>query len=169
MTPAVEKGKGTAVEQATLGFLTKDVVRLNLKATDKAGVIAELVALLVERSRIEKKDQDAVAQAILKRESLGSTGIGHGLAIPHAKASPLVGEIVGAFGRSAKGIDYGAIDGEPCNLFFLMVSPQNGVEIHLKILKKLANLVRDANFCRFLREAKDEDEVIGLIREAEER
>jgi mannitol/fructose-specific phosphotransferase system IIA component (Ntr-type) len=152
-----------------LGFLSKDLIKLKLDASDKNGAIAELVALLTARGKIEAKDQDAVTQAILKRESLGSTGIGHGLAIPHAKASPLVGSLVGAFGRSSRGIDYGAIDGEPCNLFFLMVSPASGVDAHLKILKKLASLGRDAHFCRFLAEAKDEEEVMSLLKEAEER
>ena len=152
-----------------LGFLTKDLIKLKLEATDKAGAVAELVAVLADHGKIEKKDVEAVTQAILKRESLGSTGIGHGLAIPHAKASPLVKGLIGAFGRSTRGIDYGAVDGEPCTLFFLMVSPAAGVESHLKILKKLASLGRDAHFCRFLADAKDEDEVMALLKEAEER
>ena len=168
MTRAVDGGKDASVD-STLGFLTRDVVKLRLSAADKNGVIAELVALLVERGKIEKKDEEAIVQAIQKRESLGSTGIGHGLAIPHAKASPHVKSLIGAFGRSSRGIDYGAIDGEPCNLFFLMVSPANGVDAHLKILKKLAGLGRDQTFCRFLAEAKDEEEVMSLLKEAEER
>jgi PTS system nitrogen regulatory IIA component len=168
MTRTVDSGKEAAVE-GMLQFLTRDVIKLEVKANDKHGVISELVALLAEKGKIDKKDTEAVTQAILKRESLGSTGIGHGLAIPHAKASPHVKSLVGAFGRSARGVDYGAIDGEPCNLFFLMVSPQAGVETHLKILKKLASLGRDANFCRFLRDAKDEDEVASLLTEAESR
>ncbi len=152
-----------------LGFLTKDVIKMNLEATDKSAVISELVAVMAERGKIDKSGQDSIAQSILKRESLGSTGIGHGLAIPHAKASPLVKSLVGAFGRAQRGIDYGAIDGEPCRLFFLMVSPDKGVEEHLKILKKLAALGRDEHFCRFLVEAKDVDEVVSLLKEAEER
>ncbi len=161
-------GKDAAVEQM-LGFLSRDVIKLSLDATDKAGVITELVSLLAEKGKIEKKDVDAVTSSIQKRESLGSTGIGHGLAIPHAKASAQVKSLVGAFGRSQRGIDYGAIDGEPCTLFFLMISHAQGVDTHLKILKKLAGLGRDANFCRFLRDAKDEDEVVSLLKEAEER
>lgn len=152
-----------------LAFLTKDTVKLKVDATDKNGVISELVAVLASAGKIEKKDIDAVTASILKRESLGSTGIGNGLAIPHAKASPHVKGLVGAFGRSEHGIDYGAVDGEKCKLFFLMVSPANGVETHLKILKKLATLARDKTFCRFLGEAKDEEEIVGLLREAEER
>jgi mannitol/fructose-specific phosphotransferase system IIA component (Ntr-type) len=152
-----------------LSFLSKDLIKLKLDAADKTGAITELVALLAERGKIDKKDQEAVTQAILKRESLGSTGIGHGLAIPHAKASPLVKTLIGAFGRSARGIDYGAVDGAPCTLFFLMISPPGGVDAHLKILKKLASLGRDAHFCRFLQEAKDEEEVMSLLKEAEER
>lgn len=168
MTRTVESTKETGVE-GMLGFLTKDLIKLRLDSADKTGAISELVTLLVSRGKVDKKDQEAVTQEIMKRESLGSTGIGHGLAIPHAKASKLVKGLVGAFGRSTRGIDYGAIDGAPCNLFFLMVSPQGEVESHLKILKKLASLGRDAHFCRFLVEAKDEDEVMALLKEAEER
>jgi mannitol/fructose-specific phosphotransferase system IIA component (Ntr-type) len=164
----VESGKD-GVQVDSLGFLTKDVIKLNLDSGDKNGVVGELVDLLAEKGKIDKKDVDGIKQAILKRESLGSTGIGHGLAIPHAKASPHVKGLVGAFGRSARGIEYGAIDGEPCRLFFLMVSHANGVDAHLKILKRLAGLARDPNFCRFLRDAKDEDEVLQLLKEAEER
>jgi len=155
--------------ESMLSFLTKDAVKLNVDATDKGGVITELVAVLAAAGKIDKKDLEAVTQSIQKRESLGSTGIGNGLAIPHAKASPHVKGLVGAFGRSERGIDYGAVDGEPCKLFFLMVSPSNGVEVHLKILKKLATLARDKTFCRFLVEAKDEEEIVALLREAEER
>jgi mannitol/fructose-specific phosphotransferase system IIA component (Ntr-type) len=163
-----QSGKDTVVDRF-LGFITKDVVKLELESTDKAGVIAELVGLLARAGHVEKKDQDAVVQAILKRESLGSTGIGNKLAIPHAKACPHVRQLVGAFGRSSRGIEFGAIDGEPCKVFFLMVSPAGGVEAHLKVLQKLAALGRDDHFCRFLIEARDADEVIALFREAEEK
>jgi mannitol/fructose-specific phosphotransferase system IIA component (Ntr-type) len=162
----VESGKD-GVQVDSLGFLTKDVIKLKLDSADKAGVIGELVDLLAASGKIEKKDVDAVKQAILKRESLGSTGIGHGLAIPHAKASPHVKGLVGAFGRTPRGVEYGAVDGEPCRLFFLMVSHAGGVDAHLKILKRLAGLARDANFCRFLRDAKDEEEILQLLKEAE--
>lgn len=152
-----------------LAFLSRETVKLRVDATDKSGVISELVAVLAAAGKIDKKDIDVVTASILKRESLGSTGIGNGLAIPHAKASPHVKGLVGVFGRSERGIDYGAVDGEPCRLFFLMVSPANGVEVHLKILKKLATLARDKTFCRFLGEAKDDEELLALLREAEER
>jgi len=168
MTKALESGKDATLE-TMLGFLTRETVKLQLTATDKTGVIKELVALLADRGKIDKKDEESITQAILKRESLGSTGIGHGLAIPHAKGIPQCNALLGAFGRSSGKVDYGAIDGEPCSLFFLMVSPSAGVDAHLKVLKKLASLGRDAHFCRFLMEAKDEDEVMSLLKEAEER
>ncbi len=165
---AQQVGKDVAAERF-LGFLTRDVVKMEISAQDKKGAIEELVGVLARTGKIDKKDQDAIVQAILKRESLGSTGIGHGVAIPHAKACAHVKNLVGAFGRSQRGIDFGAIDGEPAKLFFLMLSPQNGVEEHLKILKKLAALARDDTFCRFLMEAKDQEELFALLKEAEER
>jgi mannitol/fructose-specific phosphotransferase system IIA component (Ntr-type) len=152
-----------------LGFLDGESIIMDLEATDKEGVVRELVILLQEKNRIEDGKLDAIVDAILKRESMGSTGIGNGLAIPHVKASPLVEELVGAFGRSVEGVDFGALDGEPVHLFFLMVSPKDGVEEHLDILKKIASLGRDEHFCQFLTEARNKQEIVGLLEEVSER
>lgn len=151
-----------------LGFLTEDVIALDLKATDREGAIAELVDLMVEAGKIDAQDRDAIVQQVLEREKLGSTGIGHGFAIPHVKACDRVSELVGAFGRSAEGIDFNAIDGEPCTLFFLMVSPAGGAGEHLRILQKIARAVRDERRVRFLTEAKDAAEVVALLNEVTE-
>jgi mannitol/fructose-specific phosphotransferase system IIA component (Ntr-type) len=155
------------VEQL-LGFLTEDVISLDLKATDRDGVIGELVDLLVEAGKVAAGDRDEIYAQIMEREGLGSTGIGQGFAIPHVKTCDRVSELVGAFGRSAEGIDFNAIDGEPCTLFFLMVSPEEGSASHLRILQKIAGVARNERFVRFLSEASDEAEVVSLLHEVAE-
>ncbi|GIW72887.1 MAG: PTS fructose transporter subunit IIA [Planctomycetota bacterium] len=159
--------KGTPVE-GLLGFLSEEVIRLDLKARDKPGVIAELVDILVAAGRLAKEDRDHVVELVQKREQLGSTGIGHGLAIPHVKACDRVQALVGAFGRSLAGIDYHAIDGEPCRLFFLMISPQQGSAAQLRVLQKIAGLARNERFVKFLSEARNEAEVLALLSEVAE-
>jgi len=158
-----------AIVDGFLRFITKDVVKLELDATDKAGAIAEMVGLLVKAGKVDKKDQEALVQAIQRRESLGSTGIGRGIAIPHAKSSPLVKTLVGAFARSSKGVDFGAIDGEPCRIFFLMVWPVQGGDDPLRVLKNVGKFGRDDHYCKFIEKAKDVDEIIGILREWEEK
>ncbi len=148
-----------------LGFLTEDVIELNLRATDREGVIGELVDLLVKAGKVDAADRDAIYEQIMQREGLGSTGIGQGFAIPHVKACEHVNELVGAFGRSEVGIDFNAIDGEPCTLFFLMVSPAEGGSAHLQVLQKIAKVARDERFVRFLSQACNEAEVVSLLNE----
>ncbi|MHC4828970.1 MAG: PTS sugar transporter subunit IIA [Planctomycetota bacterium] len=151
-----------------LGFITKDVVKLELTATSKKEAIRELTGLLVEAGKVTAGNQKKITEAILAREELGSTGIGNGLAIPHAKASPLVEDMIGAFGRSTEGIEFGASDGEVCKLFFLMISPEDGVQEHLQILRKIASLGRNDHFLKFLERADSADEVLSIFREVED-
>jgi len=156
------------VDDSLVGFITRDVLKLNLEARDKPGAITELLDVLIAAGKVDAENRDALRDAIMKREELGSTGIGAGLAIPHVKASPLVTELVGAFGRSEAGIEFGASDGEACHVFFLMVSPTDGVSAHLQVLRKIASLGRSDHFLRFLQEASSEDEVLAIFEEVDE-
>lgn len=152
-----------------LGFLSEEVVKIDLDRSDKSGVIGELIDVLVTAGKVDAKNRDALELAILEREKLGSTGIGSGLAIPHVKASALVNDMVGAFGRSVDGVEFGSSDGEPVKLVFLMVSPEGGVQEHLQILRKIATLGRNEHYLRFLREATSAAEVISTLEEMDER
>lgn len=152
-------------------IVSKEDVIEQLVSTTKEGVIEELVGYMVERGKISKEDREGVMGEILSRESLGSTGIGNGLAIPHYKKSKYVQEVVAVFGKSAQGIDFSSLDGELSYLFFLFISPEKYSETdppHLKILKKLSLLGRDNDFCRFLREAKSREEIYELIEEIDQ-
>jgi PTS system fructose-specific IIA component/PTS system nitrogen regulatory IIA component len=137
-------------------------------ATDKTGAIAEMVEVMVESGSLEGDEARDVRMALLRREELGTTGIGKAIAVPHAKHHGVKG-VVGAVGRSTPGVEYDALDGQPVHLFFVLVSSPDAVEPHLAALKKVTALLRDDDLCRFLRRAKDRAELADLLREAEER
>jgi mannitol/fructose-specific phosphotransferase system IIA component (Ntr-type) len=162
--------QGGATVKGLLGFISEQVISLELKARDKDTAIVELLDILVSSGKVKDKDKDALKAAILDRERLGSTGIGAGLAIPHVKQSALVSELVGAFARSRTGVSWSSSDGEPCFVFFLMVSPKQDMKAqteHLQILKKLASLARSEHFVRFLKQASTKQEVQGILQEVE--
>ena len=148
-------------------FLIREATIAELKATDKESVIAEMTQALVKAGIITKEAYKKVLAKILNREKQGSTGIGKGLAVPHIKQTKHVDRMIGVFGRSKSGIDYGAIDGAPCRLFFLILTPKKSDTKHVEALKKVAQLARNSEFCRFMVEAKDEKEILELLEEVD--
>ncbi len=106
-------------------LLPKTMLVMDLKAKDKKGTIRELVGRLVAEDRLKEEDAKKVEKAVNKRESQGSTGIGKGLAIPHAKDCSHISQILGVFARSANGVSFDAVDGGPVHLIFLVVSPES--------------------------------------------
>jgi len=148
-------------------FLIKSATVADIKARDKESVIAELLQSLVKHKAIKKENYKRVLNKILEREKEGSTGIGKGLAVPHLKQSKYVDRMVGVFGRCREGVEYDAIDGTPCRLFFLILTPRESNDHHIKALKKVAQLARNADFCRFMVEAKDVKEMVDLLEEVD--
>jgi len=140
----------------------------DLQATTKEEVIKELVGALGSADKVDPKDAKKLLAALMAREQLGSTGIGQGLAVPHAKHNS-VGDLVAAFGRSKKGIDFDSLDGEPVYLVFLLLSNKEASGQHLEALAYITKLLRDDLFCRFLKEAKDHAELVELLREADQK
>ena len=151
-----------------IDFLVTDATVEDLEAVEKEDVIRELVGKLASAGAIGSRSVKAITEAIMKREALGSTGIGRGIAVPHAKHTS-VDRIVGCMGRSKKGINFAAIDGEPVYLVFLLVSPPDQPGPHLKALEHISVVLRDENFSRFLRRAKDQAELVSLLAEADEK
>ena len=140
-------------------------IKSELVARSKPGLIEELVGCLAfERRGLVRDD---IVNALLERERLGSTAIGNGVAIPHAKAKGIE-KVVCAFGRSSQGIDYGAEDGEPVHLFFLLVAPVDKAGDHLKALAKVAQLVKDQSFMKSLLAAENGNEIFKLLKEKDE-
>src|SRR3990167_8493066 len=149
-----------------MDFLDKKALTVNLKATDKEGVIRELADLLVKAGDIKNKDE--LVKALLARESLGSTGIGQGIGIPHAKSS-MVKDVVSAFGLSQKGVNFDSLDGEPAHIFFLLVAPEESAGPHLKALARISRMLKDKYFRELLRKAKDEKEILRIIQEEDSK
>jgi mannitol/fructose-specific phosphotransferase system IIA component (Ntr-type) len=152
-----------------LDFLVKEATVENLVGSDKESVVKEMVQALVKVRILKQSAAKDVVHKILEREKQGSTGVGNWLAIPHLKQAPYVDRVVGVFGRSRAGIDFGAIDGAACHLFFLLFTPKKGVTDHLEALRRVAELAKDVDYCRYLRDAKDLKEILELLEEADAR
>jgi PTS system fructose-specific IIA component/PTS system nitrogen regulatory IIA component len=147
-------------------FVTVDAIRAHVVATTKEGVIREMAQSLVDAGRIAPADMDGIVKAIMKREDLGSTGIGRGVAVPHTK-HPSVSRLVGTVAVSPEGIDFDSLDGEPVHLFFLLVSPPDRPGDHLRALENISRQLRDDGFCRLLKAAKDPAAIQQLLEEAD--
>ncbi len=148
----------------TLANVFGNVAMLDVKADDRHGILAEMVAAACKKARMGKKKQAAVLAKVLAREELGSTGIGAGAAVPHAKVREAQ-KLLGAFARSARPIEYDAVDGEPVQLFFLLISPEESSGGYLEALSCLSRALRDRKFCNFLRTAKSKKDVIYALSE----
>ena len=147
-------------------FVAPDAIRSHVEAGTKEGVIREMAQALVDAGRIAAADMDGIVKAIMKREDLGSTGIGRGVAVPHTK-HPSVSRLVGTVAVSPRGIDFESLDGEPVQLFFLLVSPPDRPGDHLRALENISRQLRDDSFCRLLKAAKGPVEIQQLLEEAD--
>ena len=149
-----------------LDILDKLMIVSRLTSSDKAGVLRELVRVLAQ---VEKEvDEEKMLEILLERESLGSTGIGEGVAIPHGKSKD-VKKLLASFGRSLRGVDFQSMDGKPAHLFFLLVAPENSARIHLKALVRISRLMKDQTFRKRLMEAHSSEEIYSLFSEGDER
>ena len=146
-------------------FVTLDAIRSHVDATTKEGVIREMVRALIDAGRISVDEMEGIVKAILKREELGSTGIGRGVAVPHTK-HPSVNRLVGTVAVSPEGINFDSLDGEPVHLFFLLVSPPDRPGDHLRALENISRQLRDYAFCRLLKAAKTPEDIHHLLEEA---
>jgi mannitol/fructose-specific phosphotransferase system IIA component (Ntr-type) len=159
------KNSGTLV----LGELISPAnINLNLKSTDAGTVLAELVNQIPDIAK-QPEARQTLLRALHEREQLHSTGIGDGVALPHAR-NALVGLVdhpVVVFGRSTQGIPFGAIDGAPAKLFFLLVAPT--VTQHLAVLARISRLLREPKLRQDLLAADSPKKAQALIREAEEK
>jgi mannitol/fructose-specific phosphotransferase system IIA component (Ntr-type) len=147
-------------------FVSTEAIRAELEADDKESVIREVTRSLVTAGRIGEDDYESIVAAIMKREELGSTGIGRGVAVPHTK-HPSVDRLVGTVGVSAEGVDFNSLDGEKVNLFFLLISPPDRPGDHLRALENISRQLRDDTFCRFLKQSKTPEDIRLLLEEAD--
>jgi PTS system fructose-specific IIA component/PTS system nitrogen regulatory IIA component len=147
-------------------FISNSAIRATLASADKEAVIGELVDSLLASGEIQAADRDDIVKAILKREELGSTGIGRGIAVPHTK-HPSVQKLVGTVGVSSSGVEFDSLDGEKVQLFFLLVSPPDRPGDHLRALENISRQLRDETFCRFLKQSKSTKDILQLLEEAD--
>jgi PTS system fructose-specific IIA component/PTS system nitrogen regulatory IIA component len=147
-------------------FVSREAVRADLAADDKESVIREIAQALLDAGKVSASEFDGIVKAILKREDLGSTGIGRGVAVPHTK-HPSVDRLIGAVGVSTEGVDFDSLDGEKVNLFFLLISPPDRPGDHLRALENVSRQLRNESFCKFLKQAKTPEEILQLLDEAD--
>lgn len=134
-----------------------------MKATDRWQAIEELIDRLISAGKIAPESRSAVVEVVKKRENNMSTGIGFGIGIPHA-STPLIDEVVGAFGRSAAGVDFDALDNRPVNLILLFLVPHGQFQKHLHTLANIAKLLHNAELRQSLEEAPDESAIMDIIK-----
>ena len=147
-----------------INLIDKKSINLNLKSTNKSDVINELVELMNHSGNLKNKEE--YKKAILAREELSTTGIGEGIAIPHAKTTAVKKASL-ATGVSKDGIDYEAFDGSLANLFFMIAAPDGANNTHLEVLARLSTILMDEDFREKLINASSEEEFLDLINQKE--
>jgi len=150
-----------------LDFIVKDAIIVDLQASGKEETIREIVGSLAASGRLPEADLESVARAILGREELGSTGIGQGVAVPHTR-HPSVDRLIGTVALSQQGVDFAALDGDPVDILFLLISPPNQPGDHLRALENISRHLKDERFVSFLRQASSREQVIDLLEETDE-
>jgi PTS system nitrogen regulatory IIA component len=142
------------------GFIVEKRIGCKVEAASKKRVLEQLGQRLA--LAVPALTQDSVFDALLQRERLGSTGLGKGIALPHARMSQ-VAKAVGAFVQVSEGVDFDAVDNQPVDLAFAMLVPEEATDEHLKLLAQLAKMFSDTTFCNALREAETTEELNTLI------
>ncbi|MFA7565623.1 MAG: PTS sugar transporter subunit IIA [Alkalispirochaeta sp.] len=146
--------------EAISDVLDASCVSLDIQSKKKPDIIAELVQLLADAGKID--NPDTITELVIQRESLMSTGIGGGIAVPHCLSRDINHTLI-AFGRHLKGVKFDAVDKKPVQLFFLMVGPEGAQSDHLRLLSRLSRLLHDETLKTGLLEATTAEEVVELF------
>jgi fructose PTS system EIIBC or EIIC component len=146
-------------------LLDEKNILVELKGGSKEAVINELIDLFKGDKRV--KDIEKIREAVFSREKIMSTGVGKGFAIPHGKSNS-VEDILAAFGKTKKNIDYDALDGEPVNLIFLLIGKESMVSAHIKLLSRISRLMNNDSFREQLVNAETKEEILSLFKKEEE-
>lgn len=143
-------------------FVVREAICPDLRAGTKEAVIREMVENLRAAGYFKTGEPEDIVKAILKRELLGSTGIGRGVAIPHTKHMS-VDRLIGTVAVSRSGVPFESLDGEPVHVFVMLVSPQDRPGDHLRALENVSRSLRDDSFVRSLRQASTREAIWGLL------
>jgi fructose-specific phosphotransferase system IIA component len=141
-------------------FCEENLVVFDMKAGDKNAAIEELVELAATSTMV--KSHDRLLDDVKEREELVTTGVGYGVAFPHAKTRSVKGIVI-AFGRHKEGIDFDAMDHQPVHLFFLIAAPEDAIGAHLNVMARLSYLMKSAENRQILLEATSPGDVLSLI------
>jgi mannitol/fructose-specific phosphotransferase system IIA component (Ntr-type) len=147
-------------------FVVRDAIIPRLASNTKEAVIRELVGSLRQAGYFRDGDVEDIVKSVLRREQLGSTGIGRHIAIPHSKHSS-VDRLIGTLALSPEGVAFDSIDGEPVHVFVLLVSPQERPGDHLRALENVVRTMKDDVFVKSLRQATTKEAVWHLLDEAQ--
>lgn len=147
-------------------FVVPDAIIPDLKVSSKEAAIRAMVGSLKACGRIRAEDEESIIAAIMKREELGSTGIGNGVAVPHTK-HPSVDRLIATVALSKEGVDFASLDGEAVFIMFLLVSPPDRPGDHLRGLENISRHLRNSSFCSFLKQSRSREEVVELLLEAD--
>ncbi|MBG84103.1 MAG: PTS fructose transporter subunit IIA [Phycisphaerae bacterium] len=149
-----------------LDIIVKDAIDPNLEATSRDEAIGMLIDRLIKAEVLNEAQRDDFIKAIIKRERRGSTGFGHGVAVPHVK-HPDIDTLTAAIGVCKDGIDFNALDGQPVHSIFLIISPEQKPEEHLEAMEAVFSHLSQDTFRSFLLQANSTDEVMTLLEEAD--
>jgi len=145
-------------------LLSSEQIIPEMKATERWPAIVELIDLLVAQQKIDPASRDGILGALKQREETMSTGIGFGIAIPHA-SSDAVAEVVAAFGRSSQGIEFDALDSAPVKFVVLFIVPKNQFQTHLRTLASIAKFLNDLSVREKLAAAGTKEEILAIFEE----
>lgn len=152
-----------------LDLVHPKAIVVDLKSTERNGVIRELVEVLAEAKLIDGDAAEGIIKSIVARErTRGTTGFGKGVAAPHAKIDGLP-RVVAAVGRSTQGIDFASLDGEPVYGVFLILSPGNEPEQHLRAMDLVFRHLQQERFRKFLRQSDTAERIYDLLKEVDEK
>ena len=157
-------GRGGEVKLSNL--MRRELIHLNLESTERTDAIIEMAGMFVQERII--RDKEVFIEEVFEREKLGGTGVGQGVAIPHARTE-MVKDIIVAFGRSQRGINFESPDSKPVCLVFLIASPTEDNMLYLRTLSCLSRLLRERKLRRGLLLAESADEVLSLLSSFEEK
>ncbi|HEY2800142.1 MAG TPA: PTS sugar transporter subunit IIA [Chthoniobacterales bacterium] len=145
-------------------LLTSEQIIPEMQATERWPAIVELIDLLVRLGKINQASRESILAALKQREETMSTGIGFGIAIPHASSEDVT-EVVAAFGRSAQGIEFDALDNAPVKFVVLFIVPKNQFQTHLRTLAAIAKFLNDRSVRESLAAATSQEEILSIFRE----
>ena len=149
-----------------VNYLDPETIQVDLQAKDKKETLEQMTDILIRVGKVGSEDREEIVKRLLEREDMGSTGIGYGVAIPHG-TSEKVKNIILTVACSRKGIAFDALDGQPVQMFFLLLASPSASSLHLKVLARLSRFLKDKGFRDSLIRARTKEEIYKIIEERE--